>query len=593
MQRIAFRIVLAYAALSYTLFLLGLSGHLSILNLEFCLGLFLAGVSSLLALEMTRLRRLSSQWKVTSVGWLAILTVVIYSHALLLPPFARDDMIYHLQVPKQIAMAGRIAFDPFNVNSNFPFLFEMPLVIREGLHSTVSPFLPNIVFGLLFVMVLYSALRKNAIPLGTTATPSPELGLSKGLAVWAALALATTPVLVDLTHTCYVEIFFALLILLAALAYLEVRENAERGVGYSGPWLRACTCLGLASAVKYPGLIFLALFSAHAFATLRPRKLFYAGLILAIACASPWYFKSWLWTGNPVFPLADSIFHSPSISPMRLLGFHHMLADFHMGKTPMDFLKLPIRLAMGVDHAIPGVGMGFDGRLSILVLVAMLGFGWRAGNQRRLSTAITVVYFAVWAAESQQTRFLLAVIPFAAVFGFRRLAGFPRGQLWINAICALALLQNTVNLSRDWAESKVLDVLEGSLSRNAFLSKQMPISYGWADEINKRLIPSENRLMTVGTFGRNYYFQVPVLSNMYYEQEIFRSAFERRAPHPDSIEDFLKANKITHLLFNWDYVRRMHSLDADFDQSALEAYFQTHFRLVMKSGEVSLFQTGK
>jgi hypothetical protein len=461
-------------------------------------------------------------------------------------------MIYHLQVPKQLAITGRLAFDPYNVNSNFPLLFEMPFAALMVLRLPIPPFVVNIAFAALLILVFHRAVAHRA-----------RLSPAENFAV--SLALATTPVLFGLLHTAYAEIFFALIILLAALFYLRHLESESKA-----DWLRACVCLGFSCAVKYPGAIFAALFFAHAFFRFRDRKSFYAGVLLCVAAGFPWYLKNWILTGNPVYPLANQLFGSPYMSALRFQGFHHMLVDYNMGRRPIDYLLLPFRLALGQDSPTSG-GLGFDGRLSLLFAVGLAGLGWK-GADKRFLTLIAAGYFAVWAVESQQTRFLLAIVPIAVVFGLRKAGALPMRAWWIHTGAAIILAQNAFGIAATLGADGIPDLLRGKVDANAFLSARMPVSYRLAGEINARMDASRGRLMTVGTFGRNYYFKAPTLSNTYYEQEVFRMTFSRGRANPDSLAGFLRNSGVTHILFNWDYVMKMNGRDAEFDVDGLREY---------------------
>lgn len=567
MVEFAFRIAAVYAALSYALLGLGLTG---LCRPSEALGAVLIAALAFLWIAVKAFRRGPLRTHLPTF-LLATLLLLIYSHALFIPPFARDDMIYHLQVPKLMAMTGRLAFDPFNANSNFPLLFEMPFAALDVLRTPLSPFVINVGFALLLVLVFHAALAART-------------SLTAGQRMAASVAFAATPVLFDLLHTGYAEIFFALLILLAALYYLDHLD-----IGARGAWVKACACLGLACAVKYPGVIFAGVFIASEFFRARDRKRLYRGAALCAASASPWYLKSWILTGNPVFPLANSIFASPYISAMRFQGFHHMLADYNMGRAPLDYLLLPFRLAMGIDEGGPGRGAGFDGRMSLLFAVALAGMGWKDAG-RRFITLLAAGYFAVWAVESQQTRFLLAILPIAAVYGLRRAEALPRRSAWIYLGAAVIIAQSAWNIAGKMRSDRILPLLAGTLDRDAFLSAQMPLSYGLSGDINGRLDPKRDKLMTVGTFGRNYYFDIPTLSNTFYEQEVFRNAFERGNAHPDSLSAFLDANGVTYILFAWDYVLKMHAPDKGFDKEALEAYFARTCKTVVEGGHDVLYQ---
>ena len=567
MLEFAFGITAVYALLSYVMLGLGLT-HLNNGTTVIAAVLLVSVAIIRIVYLAFRQRPLHTCYSYLLLGGL---TFLAYSHAFLIPPFARDDMIYHLQIPKRMVMTGSLAFDPFNINSNFPLLFEMPFAVLNTLHLSVSPFIFNVFFAVLLVLVFHSALAHRT-----------KLSAKQNFS--ASLVLATTPVIFDLLHTGYVEIYFTLLISLSALFYLRFMEEKSRS-----DWFRTCVCLGLSCAVKYPGVIFTGLFLAHEFFRSRDRKGFYTGAFLWAISACPWYMKNWMLTGNPVFPFANTFFDSHFISPARFQGFHHLLVDYNMGRTPLDYFLLPFRLALGVDEAKPGVYLGFDGSISLLFAVALTGLGWRYRAQRFI-TLLVGTYFIFWTIESQQARFLLAIVPIAAVFGLSRVAEFPNRALWIHLGVAVILAQNIWHISEKFQRENIISLLTGEMDRNAFLSAQMPFSYVLSGEINQRLDPQHDKLMTVGTFGRNYYFDIPTLSNTYYEQEPFRTAFESGKLQPDYLDGFLSANRVTYILFNWEYLRKMHSRDKGFDLVALQTWFTNSCKIVYTNQGTVLYK---
>ena len=372
-------LVCGYCTLGYAIFALGLLGICKSLWVFIATAIAISIFLPLIILQLKKERR-SISWKTNLiiVGFFSLL----YAPILLIPPYMRDDMIYHLLIPKQMVMTGRMSFDPFNINSNFPMLFKMPFVILEMFKTSISPIVINLFWTITLLLVFYSTMKK-------------WITVSNGIVFLIVVALGTTPVIFDLLHSCYVEIFFALLITLAALFYLEVIEEESRAA-----WIKTCICLGLSAAVKYPGVLFIGFFCAWEFFRSKDRKLYYFGFLITILLAAPWYIKNTFWTGNPVFPLANTLFPSAYLSATRAQGFHHMLVDYNMGHSFMDLIKLPFRLALGIDESRPGMGLGFDGKLSLLFGVAVLGLGWKEKGQRFISL-LFLFYFSVWTIESQ------------------------------------------------------------------------------------------------------------------------------------------------------------------------------------------------
>jgi hypothetical protein len=127
----------------------------------------------------------------------------------------------------------------------------------------------------------------------------------------------------------------------------------------------------------------------------------------------PWLAKSLLLTGNPVYPLLYDVFGGPEWS--EALGRAHRAWQraIGMGRSPIDFLLLPPRVLFQGGEGYTR----FDGRLhplaGILLPVALLAAPRSALVRRAL--AVTAVWFVLWAATSQQMRFLIPVLPLLAV----------------------------------------------------------------------------------------------------------------------------------------------------------------------------------
>jgi hypothetical protein len=130
----------------------------------------------------------------------------------------------------------------------------------------------------------------------------------------------------------------------------------------------------------------------------------------AVAIALPWYLKNALWFGNPVFPL---YFGGPGWDPARLRLYSGYLDSYGVGRTLINDLLLPLN--MYIRHVSFGAVMN---RLDIPSVLFPLAIGYPLTKKvRSLSLLLFVAAgrFIVWAAGSQQTRFLLPIYPILAL----------------------------------------------------------------------------------------------------------------------------------------------------------------------------------
>ncbi len=263
----------------------------------------------------------------------------------LLPPTDFDVKEYHLQGPKEWYQQGRITFLPHNVYTSFPFLTEMlpfsAMVLRgDSYRGALAGQAVLMMFAPLTALGLYAAGRFVSSSAG-----------------WlAALVYLTTPWVYRISIIAYAEGALACYLLLSVLALMTVageircdgrggtaspagrgRAQSEGGSGRgsSATFVLCGLMAGSALACKYPGLVsvvvpvgvaivWLALRSRPAQSQFGANEsgavqgigrtwksallgaAFYAAGVFA--AFGPWALKNVVQTGNPVYPLAHSVF---------------------------------------------------------------------------------------------------------------------------------------------------------------------------------------------------------------------------------------------------------------------------------------------
>jgi hypothetical protein len=244
-------------------------------------------------------------------GWLWLLAcpfLVIAFLAASIPPGVLwreeangyDVLEYHLAVPKAFHDAGRITFLPNNVYSNFPLNSEMlslfMMTLRgDAINAAFMATSANIGLAALFVAAAWLIGRRA----------SPRAGIVAGVLA------ASVPWLTYLAGIAYVEVGM-LAMGLCALAALVHSPSKP---------LLAGLLAGLSCGFKYTAVPLIAVplagvafFSAAEPAQPSTRRLpvrlkSLAAFSLGIAITfSPWLVRNIVNTGNPVFPLAYSVF---------------------------------------------------------------------------------------------------------------------------------------------------------------------------------------------------------------------------------------------------------------------------------------------
>ena len=263
---------------------------------------------------------------------LCVLFIALYFFAGTVPPSEYDMLEYHAQGAREIIESGGIAFHPYNAYANMPQGAEMFLV-----------------WGDVFVMSGYSRLSLG-----------PEQGLFLGTCCGKALLACFAPILALGLYTFCVRFFRSRRTgLLAGMVYLAFPgafqtfacglNDGVLALAAFGTFYALCLVFskrqkmrwgiiaglfaGFAVSIKYTGVVFVALpalgvltgwlvfrfFSRKGTKARREERrecLSVGGIFLVIAAfvaaamavGGYWYWKNYALTGNPVWPLAYSIF---------------------------------------------------------------------------------------------------------------------------------------------------------------------------------------------------------------------------------------------------------------------------------------------
>ncbi len=219
-----------------------------------------------------------------------------------------DVLEYHLGAPREYFEAGRIAYLPHNIYSNFPFNVEMFYLLSMILHGDAIA----AVFTAKLLNVLLAVLAVTGVWLC-----GREFGRGSGIV--AGLLAASCPFLTYLCGVAYVENGMVLFSSLALVAVLRLEwEKGKCGAALKWAVAGGLLC-GLACGCKYTAMpaVFAPLAIATGWMAFRARPILsrpirwflpMAFVLAAAVSFAPWLVKNAIWTGNPVFPLARTVF---------------------------------------------------------------------------------------------------------------------------------------------------------------------------------------------------------------------------------------------------------------------------------------------
>jgi hypothetical protein len=218
-----------------------------------------------------------------------------------------DALEYHLAAPLEWLESGWVSFLPHNAYANMPAAAEL-------LYSPGLALAPDRWGGLHFSRLI----NLGCSELATLAVFAGARRLSgRRSALLAATIFFAGTWLADLTVNPYVEPVLLMATTAALLAFLAATGRGRLDLRR----IALCGLLaGTACAAKYPALVLVAIplvavvFLTGLASRTSPAKVLVGTLLaggLALAVVSPWYLRNWVAAGNPVYPLAASVFDSP------------------------------------------------------------------------------------------------------------------------------------------------------------------------------------------------------------------------------------------------------------------------------------------
>ncbi|MFK7818477.1 MAG: ArnT family glycosyltransferase [Planctomycetaceae bacterium] len=305
---------LGVSAVSLMVLAFGLAG---VLNPSiFCGVLGIATVVEAACLVVTRRTEATSSPSEPTSRSMISYCVVLVSPVLLMmllgalsPPTDFDVREYHLQGPKEYFQNGQITFLPHNAYTSFPFLTEMLSLLGM---VVVGDWYEGALLGKLLLAAFTPMTALALIAAGRRCFDSKTGWL-------AAVVFLTTPWIYRISIIAYAEsglTFFLFASLLAVARFAQHRST-------SNVLLAGLMC-GSAMACKYPALLSvvapvgISLFWLSRNSEKNPSSLsrtiivFVAGVAIAVG---PWLLKNLVETGNPVYPLAYSVFGGTDWTP--------------------------------------------------------------------------------------------------------------------------------------------------------------------------------------------------------------------------------------------------------------------------------------
>lgn len=534
---------------------------------------------------------------------LLLLTSLFIATILLgsVPPVDRDALTHHLFVPKLWLQHGGIYEIPEIPFSYYPMNLDLLYTIPLYFGNDILPKHIHYFFALATALLLYRHLAKR---------------LGKQYGLFGALFFLSVPIIVKLSITVYVDlgvVFFSTAALLSLFHWAE-KDFQMRFLVLAG------LCCGLAAGTKYNGLIAIVvltllvpmLYQRSATGERQSNgKALLWGIVFAVATLasfSPWLIRNHAWTGNPIYPLHNSLFQkwrSPEIhqqtaeqadltdtlQQVTRQGSGAFISRKILYNEPLwQALLLPIRFFYEGQDDNPQF---FDGKLTpFLLLLPTLAFLFRPpdARQRReqnfLLSFSLLYFFFTFFQEAMRIRYIVPIVPPLVILSMYGLRGtLQKISEWITnsrlqkmALSAMALCiagsmlwYNGQYLAGQFAVVNPLPYLHGVISRDAYITTFRP-EYS-AIQYANAVLPKNARVLCLFLGNRGYYMDFPLTFDQPYASGSILARFLAAKNSEHTIVDEMRQRNISHILLRTDLTAQWVQQLSDRDRQRIAPLF--------------------
>jgi Dolichyl-phosphate-mannose-protein mannosyltransferase len=559
-EELSFSIMLGTGTLALLVLVFGLAGMLKPLPIAILILVTLVFLRSELAAfpELGgRLLTVITQNKLAS-GLFAFVAVVLVIRALT-PPWAIDEVIYHLPATKSFVEAGRIYPLYHRPLGNMPFLVHMIYALCLLVEADTAARLFSLLLTLITAIALYAFCRRF---------------LTRQVGLVALFGFLSASMVVEVGISTRIDVSLAGMLFLATYAMIVYLESRKTG------WLIASGILsGFSLGIKLNaalwlgclGLMFLVeslIRRRTTIAELARNTLLYAAIALAVS--SPWLIKNLIWFHNPIYPFISGELASFDQGEPRYFTAEDeqkLDAHFDAAKTarPQEFQVVKQKLDQAARDGIQRHPMRFweyytqphkyfmgDYHHYPSYLFLVLPFLLFVPRNRWVTwlLLVSVVVFFMLSSTSWIARFLLMIYPALTIVSAytlvqlcNRFAGRRAEEASLLVVAALLMLQ--IGVSGKFISSMGnLKFLSGETSRHEFLSGLFyypPIAF-----MNESL-PANAGVFSLGG-EMCYHLQRPYISDGSWDATEWRRLLIRNATL-EAVNNDLKRQGISHVLF--------------------------------------------
>lgn len=436
----------------------------------------------------------------------------------LAPATGWDATVAHLALPAAYAREGYIGLQPGNVYAGYPHFAHVLYALAYYPQFEKPATLLSWLFAALACALVFA--------LGARAH-------NRRVGFIAMAIFATTPIFVDQSDTVSIDLLFAAYTAGALCALLAWRDE--------GLPVQLITCGLLAGAscgIRHTGYLVCVLLAVGVLIWTPgwKKRFVFTFLVCAFITSAPWWIRSWILVGNPLFPFLAEWFPSPVVEhlPITAIGAHETVQTTG-GLSIMALVRFPWDIIMR-----PNLYDGWSKSPGVLVLALGLpGLFFGSGGVRYLgafSGAGLVAFFSFQRFARYLLPFFLPMMVAAAVAAesIRPLRRPIQVLLVITFAYGLALHAAAVHFK--------VPVVLGLQSAEEYLTSRVERygAFSWAN----RNCP-DGKVLTIDQ--RSYFLNMPSYQNHWAMLRLGQMTLDAQLA-------WLEAEQIRYLILPLDYL---------------------------------------
>lgn len=494
-------------------------------------------------------------------SWLRRTTLALLAFPLLLAllaalaaPTGKDALVYRLAVPKAYLAAGGIVDVTTNVYGYLSFGAEMNGVWAMLLGNFLNPIVAEAAFGAM-------AFAYWPVLLLATYSLARDWQVGREWALTAAVLVATIPSFYQVAATGYVDNALTLYVVLAVQAAGKWWTTSSRAN------LR-CLAFALGSALAIKFIALFAFFPLLIVALCKAREAQktnaqeanavllrgLAAIVLAGLLASPWYIRTWVRTGSPIYPFYAHLWpgSSPNWDAERARLFQVWVSRYGGdNKNIVDYVAAPLKLSLQAQPELPAQYDGVIGISILLGLPLLLWGGWRLFLKPEIKIALAVAggWYLCWLFTSEQLRFLLPALPLLVVAIIAVAAQMATSQTFWQWFWLASAVPGLLVMTAWFLEQNPLRAVLGGEAREAYLTRRLD-HYPYYQVINHDL-PHTARVWLINMRNDTVHLERDYFADYVFEDYTLTKLVQEAANLAD-LRARVKAMGITHLMLRHD-----------------------------------------